>query len=129
MKSPKWLDRRALLLLHAESLAEHGGLAGLRDSGALDASLARPRHLHTYEPESDLARLAAAHAFGIVRNHPLNDGNKRAGFLAMGLFLERNGREFVADPVEAIAVIFRLAEGKLTELELAEWIRRNLKRR
>jgi death on curing protein len=129
MRSLKWVDRRALLLLHEETLAEHGGLPGLRDPGALDASLARPLHLHAYEPESDLARLAAAYAFGIVRNHPFNDGNKRAGFLALGLFLERNGREFVADPVEAIAVILRLAEGKLTELELAEWIRRNLKKR
>ncbi|HUO26185.1 MAG TPA: type II toxin-antitoxin system death-on-curing family toxin [Candidatus Aquilonibacter sp.] len=128
MRSPKWVDRRALLLLHAETLAEHGGLAGLRDPGALDASLARPLHLHTYEPESDLARLAAAYAFGIVRSHPFNDGNKRAGFLALGLFIERNGGEFVADAVEAIAVVFRLAESKLTELELAEWIRRNLKK-
>jgi death on curing protein len=129
MKSPKWVDRRALLLLHAESSSEHGGLAGLPDSGALEASLARPLHLRTYEPESDLARLAAAYAFGIVRNHPFNDGNKRAGFLALGLFLELNGRELVADQVEAIAIIFRLAEGKLTESELAEWIRRNLKKR
>ena len=125
MKTPTWIDRRALILLHGETLAEHGGLGGLRDAGGLDASLARPRHLHAYEPASDLARLAAAYAFGIVRNHPFNDGNKRAGFLALGLFLECNGREFIADPVEAIAVILRLAEGELTEIELAEWIRRN----
>jgi death-on-curing protein len=128
MKAPKWVDRRALLLLHGETLAEHGGLPGLRDNSVLDASLARPRHLHAYEPKSDLPRLAAAYGFGIVRNHPLNDGNKRAGFLAMGLFLERNGRELTADPVEAIAVILRLAEGKMTELELASWIRQNLGR-
>ena len=128
MRSPKWLDRRALLLLHEETLAEHGGRPGLRDSGVLGASLARPLHLHTYEPRSNLASLAAAYAFGIIRNHPFNDGNKRAGFLALGLFLERNGRKFVADPIEAIAVILRLAEGKLTELELAEWIRHNIKK-
>jgi len=126
VKSPKWVDRIALVLLHEETLAEHGGLPGLRDQGALDASLARPRHLHTYEPESDIARLAAAYGFGIVRNHPFNDGNKRAGFLAIGLFLAFNGGELTADPVEAIAVILRLAEGKLTELELAAWIRRNI---
>jgi len=123
MKTPKWVDRRALVLLHGETLADHGGLPGLRDDGALDASLARPRHLHAYEPASDLARLAAAYGFGIVRNHPFNDGNKRAGFLAIGLFLARNGRELTADSVEAIAVILRLAEGKMTELELASWIR------
>lgn len=127
MKSPKWIDRRALVLLHGATLAEHGGLTGLRDPGALDASLARPQHLHTYEPASDLARLAAAYGFGLVRNHAFNDGNKRAGFLAIGLFLERNDRELTADPVEAIAVIIRLAEGKLTELELAGWIRQNMK--
>lgn len=127
MKSPKWIDRRALLLLHAENLAEHGGLAGMRDSNAFEASLARAQHLHAYEPGSDFARLAAAYGFGLVRNHPLNDGNKRAGFLAIGLFLSINNKELVADPVEAIAVIMRLAEGKMTELELAEWIRRNTK--
>ena len=126
MNSPKWVDRRALLLLHGETLTEHGGLPGLRDSGALDASLARPQHLHNYEPESDLARLAAAYGFGIARNHPFNDGNKRLAFLAIGLFLECNGHQLTAEPVEAIAAILRLAEGKLTELELAGWIRKNM---
>jgi death-on-curing protein len=118
-----------LILLHGETLAEHGGLPGLRDSGLLDASLARPQHLHAYEPESDLARLAAGYGFGLARNHPFNDGNKRVSFLAVGLFLEANGWTFTADPVEAIAVILRLAEGKLAESELAEWIRQNMKRR
>jgi death on curing protein len=128
VKSPKWVDRRALLLLQSETLAEHGGLPGLRDPGALDASLARPQHLHNYEPESDLSRLAAAYGFAIARNHPFNDGNKRMAFLAIGLFLESNGHQLTADPVEAIAVILRLAEGKLSEAELAEWIRRNVVR-
>ena len=126
MKRPKWIDPRALILLHGETLAEHGGLPGLREESAFEAALARPRHLHTYEPESDLARLAAAYGFGIVRNHPFNDGNKRTGFLAIGLFLACNGKALNADPVEAIAVILRLAEGKLTEQELAGWIRQNL---
>ncbi len=106
-------------------MAEHGGLTGLREASTLDATLARPRHLHTYEPESDPARLAAAYGFGIVRNHPFSDGNKRAGFLAIGLFLALNGRKLTVDSVEAIAIIRRLADGKLTELELASWIRRN----
>jgi death on curing protein len=125
VKTPKSIDRRALVLLHDETLAEHGGLPGLRDEGALDASLARPRHLHTYEPKCDLPRLAAAYGFGIVRNHPFNDGNKRAGFLAIGLFLARNGWELTAKPMEAIAVILHLAEGKMTELELGSWVREN----
>jgi death-on-curing protein len=128
MKPPKWIDRRALILLLSETLAEHGGLSGLRDQGALDASLARPQHLHAYEPKADLARLAAAYGFGLARNHPFSDGNKRVAFLAMGLFLALNRTELTADPIEAIAVIFRLAEGKLSELELAEWIRQNMKR-
>jgi death on curing protein len=123
----KWIDQRALLLLHSETLAEHGGLAGVRDYGLLESALARPLHLHTYEPKSDLARLAAAYGFGLARNHPFSDGNKRAAFLAIGLFLERNGIEFVADPIESIAVILRLAEGNLREVELAEWIRRNIR--
>jgi len=124
-RNPRWIDERALLLLHNETLAEHGGLAGVRDHGLLESALARPRNLHAYEPESDLARLAAAYGFGLTRNHPFNDGNKRAAFLAIGLFLQINGRELIADPVEAIAVIFGLAKGSLSESELAEWIRRN----
>lgn len=124
-RNPRWIDQRALLLLHSETLAEHGGLAGVRDPGLLESALARPRHLHVYEPESDLARLAAAYGFGLARNHPFNDGNKRTAFLAIGLFLQINGRELIADPVEAIAVILGLAEGSLGETKLAEWIRRN----
>ncbi len=126
MRRLKWIDPRALILLQGETLAEHGGLPGLREESSLEAALARLRHLHTYEPASDLARLAAAYGFGIVRNHPFNDGNKRAGFLAIGLFLACNGKALTADPVEAIAVILRLAEGKLTEPELAGWIRQNM---
>jgi death-on-curing protein len=112
-------------MLHSETLAEHSGLAGVRDYGLLESSLARPQHLHAYEPKSDLAALAAAYGFGLARNHPFFDGNKRAAFLAIGLFLEINGHELIADPVEAIALILKLAEGSLGEKELAEWIRKN----
>jgi death-on-curing protein len=97
----------------------------LRDEAALEASCARARHVYPYESECDIARLAGAYGYGIVRNHPFNDGNKRAGFLAIGLFLSLKRRELTVPPAEAIAVVFRLAEGKLTELELAEWIRQN----
>jgi death-on-curing protein len=129
VKRPRWINPRALLLLHAETLAEHGGLQGLRDEGALEAALARPQHVHAYEPKADLARLAAAYGFGIVRDHSFNDGNKRAGFLAIGLFLSLNGYELVADPVEAIEAIFALAAGDLTEEKLADWIRRHMVRK
>lgn len=124
-QSLRWIDQRALLLLHSETIAEHGGLAGVRDYGILESALARPQHLHIYEPKSDLAALAAAYSYGLARNHPFLDGNKRAAFLAIGLFLQINGYELIADPVEAIAVILKLAAGGLSEKELAEWIRKN----
>lgn len=126
MKSPHWIDRLALLLLHQETLAEHGGLPGLRDEAALEAALARPKHVHAYESKPDLARLAAAYCFGLVRDHPFNDGNKRAGFLALGLFLLLNGKELRVEQAEAVEVIFRLAAGKMTEHSLSEWIRENM---
>jgi death-on-curing protein len=129
VKTPQWINRRALLLLHEETLAEHGGLRGLRDEGLFDASLARPQHVHAYEAKADLARLAAAYGFGLVRNHPFNDGNKRAGFLAIGLFLALNGYELKADSVDAIQVILQLAAGELAESKLAEWIRERTVRR
>ena len=81
MKEPKWIDRRPLVLLHGESLAEHGGRVGVLDEGLLDSALARPRQLWSYEAKSDLARLAAGYAAGLVRNHRFVDGNKRAAFL------------------------------------------------
>jgi death on curing protein len=129
VKKPIWLDQRALVLLHAESLAEHGGLWGVRDLGALESALARPRNVHAYERSSDVARLAAAYGFGVVRGHPFNDGNKRAGFLALGLFLELNGFELEVDEVNAVKTMMDLAGGELGEKALAEWIRARMKRR
>lgn len=128
MKTPQWIDRRALLLLHEETLAEHGGLRELRDESTFDAALARPQHVHTYEAKADLARLAAAYGFGLVRNHPFNDGNKRVGFLGIGLFPALNGYELKVDPVDAIQIILRLAAGELSELKLANWIREGMVR-
>ena len=125
MKAPRWIDRRALVLLLAESLAEHGGLPGFRDETALDAALARPRHIRAYEPRADLARLAAAYCYGIIRGHPFNDGNKRAGFLAIGLFLALNGYELAVGQIEAVETILTVAEGNLSEPQLAVWIRKH----
>lgn len=123
MKIPRWIDPRALLLLHAEALAEHGGLSGLRDAAALDSALARPRNVQQYERRADIPRLAAAYAYGIVRNPPFNDGNKRAGFIAAVLFLELNGFSFNGDDRETIDVIIKVAAGKLSEQKLVEWCR------
>ena len=128
MKDPHWVDARGLILLHAESLAEHGGLWGLRDEAALESSLARARHLHNYRKDADIAALAAAYGWGLIRNHPFNDGNKRVGFLAIGLFLGLNGFRLEVDPIESVQIIRRLAENQIGEKALAEWIRRHLVR-
>ena len=129
MKEPKWIDRRALVLLHRESLAEHGGRAGLLDEGLLESALARPRQLWSYEAKSDLSRLAAAYGAGLVCNHPFVDGNKRAAFLAVGVFLELNGFQLVADQVDAARAVLALAAGELDEQAFAAWIRTHMKPR
>jgi death-on-curing protein len=129
VKKPVWLDQRALVLLHAESLAEHGGLWGMRGQAALQSALARPRNIHAYERGADAARLAAAYGFGIVRGHPFSHGNKRAGFLAVGLFLELNGFDLEVDEADAVKTILDLAAGDLSEKALAEWIRARITRR
>lgn len=121
----RFISKRALLLLHDESLAEHGGLAGLRDEGLLDSALARPANLLAYGYAADHAELAAAYGFGLARNHPFADGNKRAAFLSMGLFLHLNGFELHATQAEATLTVLALAAGKLTEDALAAWLRQN----
>jgi death-on-curing protein len=121
----RWIDRRALVLLHAESLAEHGGSAGLRDEGLLESALARPRNLLSYGK----ADLAAAYGAGIVRNHPFVDGNKRAGFLAVGLFLALNGFRLEATQVDATLTVLALAAGDLDERAFAAWIRTHARKR
>ena len=126
MTEPRWIARRALLVLHAEGLREHGGPEGVRDAGLLESALDRPRNLAAYEPESDLPRLAACYAVGIARNHPFVDGNKRAAFLSLGLFLALNGHRLVADRVEAVRVMVDVAAGSTDELELADWVRANI---
>jgi len=125
MTAPRWIDRRALELLHNESLAEHGGAAGLRDENLLDSALARPLNLRAYEGVADLVRLAAAYAFGLARDHPFVDGNKRAALIAAGLFLGLNGLRLTANQVDAHETILRLAAGELDETVLADWIRRH----
>ena len=129
MKEPKWIDRRALVLLHKESLAEHGGLGGVLDEGLLESALARPRQIWNNKAKSDLARLAEAYAVGLVRDRPFVDGNKRAAFLAIGLFLELNGFRLVAEQVDASRTLIELAAGEMGEQELAAWIRASMKRR
>lgn len=125
MKEPRWVGKQALLLLHGESLAEHGGAGGIRDDGMLDSALGRPLNQYAYGGVDDLAQLAAAYAFGIARNHPFVDGNKRAALTAAGLFLLLNGQRLVADKVEAYEVTLALAAGDTSEDDFANWIRKN----
>ncbi len=123
MKRPVWVERRTVLIAHAESLAAHGG-AGVREIGLLDSALARPQKLHAYG-EGDAAALAAAYAFGVISNHPFVDGNKRTAFLTAALFLELNGFRFVASEADVIMHSLALAASEIDEAEFAAWLREN----
>jgi death-on-curing protein len=129
MKEPRWIDRRALLLLHAETLAEHGGLPEIRDEALLDSALARPHQIYAYERGADVARLAAAYAVGLARNYPFADGNKRTAFLALGLFLGLNGYRLAADKAEATVTMLGVAAGQLSEADFVSWVRAHVKRK
>lgn len=125
MTAWRWIDQRALMLLHDESLAEHGGAPGLRDAGLLQSALARPLNLVAYG-DPDLADLAAAYGLGLAKNHPFVDGNKRAAFLALGLFLALNGQRLVATQAEATLVMLDVAASAIEEPAFATWIREHL---
>ncbi len=118
----RFLDRAIILAVHEEQLAQHGGGVGLRDEGLLESALARPVNLAAYNPEADAAALAAAYAFGIAKNHPFIDGNKRTAFVAMELFLMDNGYALTASDEDALMMMLRLAAGEMSEAEYAEWI-------
>jgi death on curing protein len=125
MTEYRWLDRDIVLAIHEEQLAQHGGGVGIRDEGLLESALARPVNLAAYNPDADLAALAAAYAFGIARNHPFIDGNKRTAYVAMELFLIDHGMLLTAEDGDAVLTFLALASGELTEEALADWIRRN----
>ena len=122
MKNWKWVNRSVLLLLHDESLAEHGGAPGLRDEGLLDSALSRAVNLSLYEAP-DFAQLAAAYGVGLAKNHAFVDGNKRAAFLAVGLFLGANGYRLKATQVDATLTMLDVAAGAIDEATFAQWIR------
>lgn len=121
----RWINRKVLLLLHEESLAEHGGAPGLRDEGLLDSALARPLHLQAYGTP-DLAELAAAYGVGLAKNHAFVDGNKRAAFLAVGLFALLNGQRLQAAQADATLTMLGVAAGEVDEPAFAAWIRAHL---
>lgn len=122
MSKPKWIFKSVVLAIHEEQLAEHGGQAGLRDEGLLESALARPQNRYAYG-ESDLFDLAAAYAYGLAKNHPFLDGNKRVSLAVSFGFLLMNGLRVVADDATKVSVWLALAEGTLSETELASWLR------
>ena len=127
MKEPEWVLRETVLTLHEQSLAQFGGLAGIRDEGLLDSALDRPQNLFAYGKPT-LFALAASYAFGLAKNHPFIDGNKRTAFVTAVLFLELNGWRFSAEEADAAVRTLALAAGEMTEAEYEAWLKANSKR-
>lgn len=121
----RWIKENSVLAIHDEQIAEHGGLAGVRDHALLQSALARPQPRAAYE-NPDVADLAAAYAVGISRNHPFLDGNKRTAWVVAESFLIKNGYELHASDRESVAVMLAVAEGTMPESEFASWLRANI---
>jgi death-on-curing protein len=122
-REPRWVSRLVVDAIQTDMLLNHGGVPGLRDEDLLESALARPRQRFTYDATTDLAALAAAYGFGLARNHPYSDGNKRVAFVTMGMFLGLNGLEFTASEAEVVTTMVALASGTLDEDTLDDWIR------
>ena len=118
----KWVTRSVVFAIHEEQIAEHGGTQGIRDTGLLESALARPQNLAAYG-QADIVALAASYAFGLAKNHPFLDGNKRTSYVTTLVFLRINGLDIPADEAERIQLWLDLAAGELTEDKLAEWLR------
>lgn len=123
-----WVADSVVLAIHEAQLAEHGGIAGIRDEGLLSSALARPQNLYAYGEAPGVTALAAAYAFGIARNHPFLDGNKRTAFVVMELFLNLNGWVLNAEDGDCISAMQALAAGDLSEKALAAWLREHIER-
>jgi len=121
VKEPAWILRETVLALHEQLIAEFGGSLGIRDDGLLDSALNRPQNVFAYG-QSALSKLAASYAFGLAKNHAFVDGNKRIAFAVTVLFLEINGRSFMAGEVDATIQMLALAAGEKSETEFAEWL-------
>jgi death on curing protein len=118
----RWLGEDVVLAIHDEQLAEHGGPSGVRDTGLLQSALARPRHLASYATP-DAFDLAAAYAFGIARDHPFVDGNKRTAFVAAATFLYDHGHDIEADDMDKVRIVVDLSAGSVSEGDVAAWLR------
>ena len=127
MTSYNWIDPKALRMLHEESLALHGGSSGVRDEGLFESAMARPQNLAHYNENSDIAELAASYCYGLAKNHPFIDGNKRVAFLSVGIFLAINGYRLKVTPADAIQAVLGLASSEISEEAFASWIRDHIK--
>ncbi len=123
MPEPRWLTRLMVDTIHSELLLEHGGAPGARDEDLIESALARPRNRLAYEPEADLADLAAAYLFGLAKNHGYVDGNKRVAFAVAATFLLLNGLRLTASEADAYEAVIGLVQGHLSEEEVGHWIR------
>ena len=123
MNEPRWISQVVADAIHTDMLITHGGLPGVRDEGLLESALVRPRQRFAYERSCDLASLAASYAYGLARNHPYVDGNKRVAFVVMAVFLGINGLNLITREADVVATVTALAAGKLAEAPLAEWVR------
>lgn len=126
MTEPLWLTRSVVEALHADQIREHGGKPGVRDVALLDSALARPQRTWEYDQDADIAALAAEYGFGLAKNHPFADGNKRIAFVATNVFLLINGYEIDAPEPDVVNIMVRLADGRLTRSRFAQWIRKCL---
>ena len=128
MKMIHWIERPLAIAIHERQLAEHGGGSGVRDESLLDSALARPRQSHAYgDPPPDLADLAASLAYGLARNHPFGDGNKRTAAVACETFIMLKGATLDAADLELYPCYVALAEGSLSEAEFAAWLRQHIR--
>ena len=128
-KEPRWLDRAMVVAIHADQIRQHGGLQGIRDPAGLESALDRARNRWSYEPEVELAGLAANYGYGLTRNHPFADGNKRTGFQVMYVFLGLNGLRIQATDEEVVRLMEGVAAGSVTESGLAAWLGDHMARR
>jgi death on curing protein len=123
-----WIDAAVVRAIHDEQLSEHGGSAGLRDEGLLESALGRPQNLASYG-KPDVAACAASYGFGLARNHPFLDGNKRSAFVAVELFLDLNAFALEASDADCVITMLQVAEGSMSEEDFAGWIRRHTRKK
>jgi death-on-curing protein len=129
VKRLRWLTAKAVEAIHEQLIARYGGVSGLRAEGLLASAVARPQHLAAYEKSASVASLSAAYAWGLLRNHPFLDGNKRTALAAMVVFLELNGCELSCSEAEETAMVLRAAAGEITERAWTEWVRRRTRKK